>query len=104
MATVLEVTQKSGNLKGTLVRKLKEPATTLQKVVEALAGCTAADEARQLQADNARLLREAENLKPSPPVAGPSCVAAWANVVTKRKRKGKKSSPSNAVAPLGRKL
>ncbi|CAH0732068.1 unnamed protein product, partial [Brenthis ino] len=40
VAAVYEVAQKSGNLKGTMVKMLKESAATLQKVVEALAGRT----------------------------------------------------------------
>lgn len=63
VADIIEVAQKSGNLKGTFMKRLKDSAVLLQNIVEALVGRTAADEARHLQAENVRLRRETESLR-----------------------------------------
>lgn len=63
VAAILEVALKSGNLKGTFVRRLKKSPASLQKIVETLAGRTAAEELAHLSNDNARLRREVEGLK-----------------------------------------
>ncbi|XP_047542295.1 translation initiation factor IF-2-like, partial [Vanessa atalanta] len=62
-AQIREVALKSSNLKGGFIKKLKDAATSLEGVVEALASRTEAEESRRLRADNNRLHREVENLK-----------------------------------------
>ncbi|XP_046968885.1 uncharacterized protein LOC124536397 [Vanessa cardui] len=62
-ALILEVAQKSSNLKGGFGKKLKESAAALQAIVDALASRTEAEETRKLRADNGRLRKEVDSLK-----------------------------------------
>lgn len=62
-AIIIEATKKSGNLKGELVKQLKEAATSLTNVVAILAGRTEASENKRLSLENTRLKRELECLK-----------------------------------------
>ncbi|XP_039750797.1 uncharacterized protein LOC120627025 [Pararge aegeria] len=63
VANIVQVAAKSGNLKGTWVKRLKDSAHVLQEVVDTLATRTEVDETRRLRADNGRLRNEVENLK-----------------------------------------
>lgn len=63
MVTILEVAAKSGHLKGTFVRKLKDAAESLQGIVESLVSRSMNEETRRVAADNARLRREVDSLK-----------------------------------------
>ncbi|XP_046976650.1 uncharacterized protein LOC124542810 [Vanessa cardui] len=62
-ALILEVAQKSSNLKGGYAKKLRDSAAALQGIVDALASRTEADETRKLRADNGRLRKEIDSLK-----------------------------------------
>ncbi|XP_046974679.1 uncharacterized protein LOC124540949 [Vanessa cardui] len=62
-ALILEVAQKSSNLKGGFGKKLRESAAALQAIVDALASRTEAEETRKLRADNGRLRKEVDSLK-----------------------------------------
>ncbi|XP_046967563.1 translation initiation factor IF-2-like [Vanessa cardui] len=62
-ALILEVAQKSTNLKGGFAKRLKESAAALQGIVDALAARTEAEETRKLRADNGRLRKEVDSLK-----------------------------------------
>ncbi|XP_050356289.1 uncharacterized protein LOC126777335 [Nymphalis io] len=62
-ALILEVAQKSGNLKSGFIKKLKDLAASLQCIVDALASRTEAEETRRLRADNGRLRKEIDDLK-----------------------------------------
>ncbi|XP_050342336.1 cytochrome P450 4C1-like [Nymphalis io] len=60
---ILEVAQKSGNLKSGFINKLKDSAASLQSMVDALASRTEAEETLRLRADNSRLRKEIDDLK-----------------------------------------
>ncbi|XP_050361228.1 uncharacterized protein LOC126780649 [Nymphalis io] len=62
-ALILEIAQKSSNLKGGFIKKLKESASSLQSIVDALASKTEAEETRRRRADNGRLRKEVDSLK-----------------------------------------
>ncbi|XP_050353678.1 uncharacterized protein LOC126775657 [Nymphalis io] len=62
-ALILEIAQKSSNLKGGFIKKLKESASSLQSIVDALTSRTKAEETRRLRADNGRLRKEVDSLK-----------------------------------------
>ncbi|XP_045772158.1 uncharacterized protein LOC123872071 [Maniola jurtina] len=63
VANIIQVATKSGNLKGTWVKRLKDAANKLQEVVDTLAARTVAEETRRLRTDNDRLRSEVETLK-----------------------------------------
>ncbi|CAH2098003.1 unnamed protein product [Euphydryas editha] len=63
VAAIIEVAKKSSNMKGNLIKRIKDSAVELQDIVEVLASRTVADETRRLRADNGLLRREVERLK-----------------------------------------
>ncbi|XP_045761289.1 uncharacterized protein LOC123864711 [Maniola jurtina] len=63
VATIVQVATKSGHLKGSHAKLLKDSAAALQEMVDALASRTEAEETRRLRVDNGRLRQEVENLK-----------------------------------------
>ncbi|XP_047533400.1 uncharacterized protein LOC125068340 [Vanessa atalanta] len=62
-ALIVEVAQKSSNLKGGFAKRLRESAAALQGIVDALASRTEAEETRKLRVDNGRLRKEVDSLK-----------------------------------------
>lgn len=60
---ILTVATKSGNLKGTFTRALKDSAASITAAVGALAATTASEETAKLQADNASLRAEVVELR-----------------------------------------
>lgn len=63
IAIILKVATKSGNLKGTYVRHLKEAGASIKAAVEALHSRTTSEETAKLQADNTRLQGEIAELR-----------------------------------------
>ena len=62
-ASILEVATKSGHLKGTYVRKLKEAAAAFTEIIEALVSRTESDELRLVREENRRLTVEVSTLR-----------------------------------------
>lgn len=60
---ILTVATKSGNLKGTFTKALKDSTASIKAAVEALAVTTASEETAKLQADNASLRAEVVQLR-----------------------------------------
>ncbi|XP_039764545.1 uncharacterized protein LOC120637025 [Pararge aegeria] len=62
-AAIIHVATKSGHLKGTFVKCLKESASALQNFVDTLVNRTESEESRRLRLDNTRLRNEVDSLK-----------------------------------------
>lgn len=63
VAIIANVATKSGNLKGTFVRALKESAASIKKAVEVLRSRSSTEETAILQANNSRLQAEVAELR-----------------------------------------
>ena len=62
-ASILEVATKSGHLKGTYVRKLKDAAAALTDIVESLVARTESDEVLRVKQENRQLTEEVKKLR-----------------------------------------
>lgn len=63
LASILEVAEKSGNLEGKFIARLKRSTTSLSEAVDAFVSRIESEETRRLRAENHRLKLEKEALK-----------------------------------------
>ncbi|XP_045765820.1 uncharacterized protein LOC123867684 [Maniola jurtina] len=112
LAAITTVATKSGHLKGTFVRVLKDAVVSIKEAVEVLSSRTMSEETKKLQAENTRLQaemaslrkeiadikRDMESARKQGSVPSPSDMAEELPPVSQPSQRGKKGRRSEAIS------